>query len=35
MKKDFIVSKIEAPQDSPYVWVAFIDLNEPSSHIPY
>jgi hypothetical protein len=29
MKKDFIVSKIEAPQDgSQYVLVAFIDKNE-------
>jgi hypothetical protein len=32
MKKDFIVSKIEAPQDgSQYVLVAFTDLNEPKS----
>jgi hypothetical protein len=32
MKKDFIVSKIEAPQDgSPYVFVAFTDPNEPKS----
>ena len=32
MKKDFIVSKIEAPQDgSPYVFVAFTDPNESKS----
>ena len=32
MKKDFIVSKIEAPQDgSQYVLVAFTDKNEPTS----
>jgi hypothetical protein len=32
MKKDFIVSKIEASQDgSPYVYVAFTDPNEPKS----
>jgi hypothetical protein len=32
MKKDFIVSKIEAPQDgSQYVLVAFTDRNEPKS----
>ena len=32
MKKDFIVSKIEASQDgSQYVLVAFIDPNEPKS----
>lgn len=32
MKKDFIVSKIEAPQEgSPYVLVAFTDPNEPKS----
>jgi hypothetical protein len=32
MKKDFIVSKIEAPQDgSQYVLVAFTDRNEPRS----
>jgi hypothetical protein len=32
MKKDFIVSKIEAPQDgSQYVLIAFIDRNEPKS----
>ena len=32
MKKDFIVSKIEAPQDgSAYVFVAFTDPNEPKS----
>jgi hypothetical protein len=36
MKKDFIVSKIEAPQDGiQYVPVAFTDPNELSSHIPY
>jgi hypothetical protein len=30
MKKDFIVSKIEAPQDgSQYVFIGFIDPNEP------
>ena len=30
MKKDFIVSKIEAPQDSSqYVFIAFTDPNEP------
>jgi hypothetical protein len=30
MKKDFIVSKIEAPQDgSQYVLIAFTDSNEP------
>ena len=29
MKKDFIVSKIDSPQDgSPYVFVAFTDPNE-------
>jgi hypothetical protein len=32
MKKDFIVSKIEAPQDSSqYVFIAFTDPNEPKS----
>jgi hypothetical protein len=32
MKKDFIVSKIEAPQDgSQYVFIGFIDPNEPKS----
>ena len=32
MKKDFIVYKIEAPQDgSQYVLVAFTDRNEPKS----
>ena len=32
MKKDFIVSKLEAPQDgSPYVFVLFTDPNEPKS----
>jgi hypothetical protein len=32
MKKDFIVSKIEAPQDgSQYVLVTFTDRNEPRS----
>lgn len=32
LKKDFIVSKIEAPQDgSQYVLVAFTDPNEPKS----
>jgi hypothetical protein len=32
MKKDFIVSKIEAPQDgSQYVFVAFTDPNTPKS----
>jgi hypothetical protein len=32
MKKDFIVSKIEAPQDSSqYVFIGFIDPNEPKS----
>ena len=32
MKKDFIVSKIEAPQDgSQYVLIAFTDRNEPKS----
>ena len=32
MKKDFIVSKIESPQDgSPYVFVAFTDPNESKS----
>jgi hypothetical protein len=32
MKKDFVVSKIEASQDgSPYVFVAFTDPNEPKS----
>jgi hypothetical protein len=32
MKKDFIVSKIEASQDgSPYVYVAFADSNTPNS----
>ena len=32
MKKDFIVSKIEATQDgSQYVLVAFTDRNEPRS----
>ena len=32
MKKDFIVSKIEASQDgSPYVYVAFSDTNEPKT----
>jgi hypothetical protein len=30
MKKDFIVSKIEAPQDgSQYVFIGFTDPNEP------
>ncbi|HEX7207196.1 MAG TPA: hypothetical protein VF233_03385 [Nitrososphaeraceae archaeon] len=32
MKKDFIVSRIEAPQDaSQYVYIGFIDPNEPKS----
>src|SRR5829696_326020 len=32
MKKDSIVSKIEAPQDgSQYVFITFIDPNEPKS----
>jgi hypothetical protein len=32
MKKDFTVSKIEAPDDgSPYVFVTFTDRNEPRS----
>jgi hypothetical protein len=32
MKKDFTVSKIEAPEDgSPYVFVTFTDRNEPRS----
>ena len=32
MKKDFTVSKIEAPDDgSPYVFVTFTDRNEPKS----
>jgi hypothetical protein len=32
MKKDFIVSKIEAQQDgSQYVFIAFTDPNEPKS----
>ena len=32
MKKDFIVSKIEAPQDgSQYVFIAFTDPSEPKS----
>src|ERR671936_207675 len=32
MKKEFIVSKIEASQDgSPYVYVAFSDTNEPKA----
>ena len=32
MKKDFIVSKIEAPQDgNQYVFIGFIDPNEPKS----
>jgi hypothetical protein len=32
MKKDFIVSKIEAPQDgSQHVLIAFTDRNEPKS----
>jgi hypothetical protein len=32
MKKEFIVSKIEASQDgSPYVYVAFADSNTPKS----
>jgi hypothetical protein len=32
MKKDFIVSKIEAPQDSSqYVFIGFTDPNEPKS----
>ena len=32
MKKDFTVSKIEAPEDgSPYVLVAFTNPNEPKS----
>ena len=32
LKKDYIVSKIEAPQDgSQYVLVAFTDPNEPKS----
>jgi hypothetical protein len=30
MKKDFIVSKIEASQDgSPYIYISFADPNEP------
>ena len=30
MKKDFLVSRIEAPQDSrQYVFIGFIDHNEP------
>jgi hypothetical protein len=32
MKKDFIVSKIEAPQDgSKYMFIGFIDPHEPKS----
>jgi hypothetical protein len=32
MKKDFIVSKIEAPQDgSQYVFIEFTDPNEPKA----
>jgi hypothetical protein len=32
MKKDFIVSKIDSPQDGiPYVFVAFTDPNESKS----
>ena len=32
MKKDFIVSKIEAPQDgSQYVYIEFTDPNEPKA----
>jgi hypothetical protein len=32
MKKDFIVSKIEGPQDgSQYVFIGFTDPNEPKS----
>jgi hypothetical protein len=32
MKKDFIVSKIESPQDgSQYVFITFTDPNEPTS----
>ena len=32
MRKEFIVSKIEASQDgSPYVYVVFTDPNEPKS----
>jgi hypothetical protein len=32
MKKDFIVSKIEAPQDgSQYVFIGFTDPNQPKS----
>ena len=32
MRKEFIVSKIEASQDgSPYVYVVFTDANEPKS----
>jgi hypothetical protein len=32
MKKDFIVSKVEAPQNgSQYVFIAFTDPNEPKS----
>jgi hypothetical protein len=32
LKKDFIVCKIEAPQEgSPYVFVTFTDPNEPKS----
>jgi hypothetical protein len=32
MKKDFIVSKIEAPQEGgQYVFIAFTDPNEPKS----
>ena len=34
MKKEFIVSKIEASQDgSPYVYVAFADGNTPKSAV--
>jgi hypothetical protein len=32
MRKEFVVSKIEATQDgSPYVYVVFMDPNEPKS----
>jgi hypothetical protein len=34
MKKDFIVSKIAAPQDgSQYVFITFTDPNEPKSSV--
>ncbi|HZA69169.1 MAG TPA: hypothetical protein VE548_05660 [Nitrososphaeraceae archaeon] len=34
MKKDFIVSKIEVPQDgSQYVFIALTDPNEPKSSV--